>query len=323
MKTNLLALLLSLTVVSLLSVAYFLTHSLTSRTVVVYVADQQWRGGAEKVTEALPGSEREVHVQVPNNSTAGQVASHDKVPPVPAFRKIQLLLEAYRSGMPEKVINSTSTKSAKPSQADSPASRSIAPWPPKDVPDWLTDTCEDKLCMKYLSPADSNRFRRMTLMTQSPPGPNPQCHFMDGRGRDPVGLVSVPGSGNTWIRGLLERATGICTGSIYTDEALRLGGFLGEFIQGGSVLLVKSHTSDFQWKNEKMEKRNGEDALYGSAIFLVRDPFDTFVSERNRVVSLYQLGGYWPKPPGRIDVSHTRLVNKSHFGKSLRILINL
>lgn len=35
---------------------------------------------------------------------------------------------------------------------------------------------------------------------------------MDGEKRAPVGLVSFPGSGNTWIRAILEAATGICTG---------------------------------------------------------------------------------------------------------------
>ena len=41
------------------------------------------------------------------------------------------------------------------------------------------------------------------------------CEFMSGEGRAPVALVSLPGSGNTWIRGLLEKATGICTGENY------------------------------------------------------------------------------------------------------------
>ena len=31
-------------------------------------------------------------------------------------------------------------------------------------------------------------------------------------GHGPVGLVSFPGSGNTWVRGLLQKATGVCTG---------------------------------------------------------------------------------------------------------------
>lgn len=38
------------------------------------------------------------------------------------------------------------------------------------------------------------------------------CRFMDGKRRAAVGLVSFMGSGNTWVRGLLEIATGYCTG---------------------------------------------------------------------------------------------------------------
>lgn len=40
------------------------------------------------------------------------------------------------------------------------------------------------------------------------------CVFVDpaSRSEGAVALVSLPGSGNTWLRGLLERATGVCTG---------------------------------------------------------------------------------------------------------------
>ena len=38
------------------------------------------------------------------------------------------------------------------------------------------------------------------------------CCFMSGKGRQVIGLASFPGSGNTWLRGLLEKATGVCTG---------------------------------------------------------------------------------------------------------------
>lgn len=38
------------------------------------------------------------------------------------------------------------------------------------------------------------------------------CHFQHGYTRYPVGLGSFQGSGNTWLRGLLEKLTGICTG---------------------------------------------------------------------------------------------------------------
>ena len=36
---------------------------------------------------------------------------------------------------------------------------------------------------------------------------------MNGSRRSEVALVSYPGSGNTWTRGLLEKATGVCTGT--------------------------------------------------------------------------------------------------------------
>jgi hypothetical protein len=38
-------------------------------------------------------------------------------------------------------------------------------------------------------------------------------------------LVSFPGSGNTWLRYLLQQATGILTGSVYKDYGLLKSGF--------------------------------------------------------------------------------------------------
>ena len=42
-----------------------------------------------------------------------------------------------------------------------------------------------------------------------------------------IALASFPGSGNTWVRYLLQQATGIITGSIYKDRALLRNGFPG------------------------------------------------------------------------------------------------
>lgn len=39
--------------------------------------------------------------------------------------------------------------------------------------------------------------------------------------RRPPLLYSFPGSGNTWVRLLIELSTGIYTGSVYDDHALR------------------------------------------------------------------------------------------------------
>ena len=43
-----------------------------------------------------------------------------------------------------------------------------------------------------------------------------------------IALASYPGSGNTWVRYLLQQATGIMTGSIYLAPTLRETGFPGK-----------------------------------------------------------------------------------------------
>ena len=56
-----------------------------------------------------------------------------------------------------------------------------------------------------------------------------------------TGLLSIPGSGNTWLRYLIQRATGFVTGSLYSDDHLYNNGFPGEIINDGSAIVVKSH----------------------------------------------------------------------------------
>ena len=80
--------------------------------------------------------------------------------------------------------------------------------------------CEDVLCSEFLSQDDLNRvsrcarmFKNCQLVKDKGPTLAPTCHFINGTYRAwNVALVSFPGSGNTWTRGLLEKATGICTG---------------------------------------------------------------------------------------------------------------
>ena len=78
-------------------------------------------------------------------------------------------------------------------------------------------------CMKKISPKKTKLClievqlqiccdmlcRSVSGYANSKPGP---CHFINGSRRAPVALASFPGSGNTWVRGLLEMATGVCTG---------------------------------------------------------------------------------------------------------------
>ncbi|XP_052866305.1 WSCD family member AGAP003962 [Anopheles cruzii] len=89
-------------------------------------------------------------------------------------------------------------------------------------------------------------------------------------------LVSFPGSGNTWLRYLLQQATGLLTGSVYKDYGLLKSGFPAESVANGSVLVVKTH----EW---------GPNAWtpYAKAILLVRDPERAILAEFNR-----QSGGH-------------------------------
>ena len=101
------------------------------------------------------------------------------------------------------------------------------------------------------------------------------------RSRRPlVALASFPGSGNTWLRYLLEQATGIFTGSLYCDKYLRVT-FPGELVVSGSVVAIKTH-----YPNSRVLPMDVrlvlKKELYDKAIVLVRNPFDALLSEANR-----------------------------------------
>ena len=48
--------------------------------------------------------------------------------------------------------------------------------------------------------------------------------------RPPIALASFPGSGNTWLRHMIEGATGIFTGSRYKDLQIQMFGNLIKII---------------------------------------------------------------------------------------------
>ena len=109
------------------------------------------------------------------------------------------------------------------------------------------------------------------------------CELMNGAGRKRFGLVSLPGSGNTWVRGLLEKATGVCTGSMWCDRILRSAHFCGEGMRGKSLLLVKNHDASLHWSGENGGgERQNQKVPYDAVIFLHRNPFDAIVAEWNR-----------------------------------------
>ncbi|XP_002741011.2 sialate:O-sulfotransferase 2-like [Saccoglossus kowalevskii] len=88
-----------------------------------------------------------------------------------------------------------------------------------------------------------------------------------------VALASFPGSGNTWVRHLIERSSGIYTGSFYTDGELYKKGFKGEKEnwKKRNTIVVKTH--DF---NPDLIKE------YDAAIVVIRNPYKAMVAEHNR-----------------------------------------
>lgn len=187
--------------------------------------------------------------------------------------------------------------------------------------------CTHKYCTSLLTRDELRAFNQCQDEVLRKTGVQPtnitsSCRFMNGTGRNVVGLVSETGSGNTWVRGLLEKATGICTGAIYCDAALRNSGMIGELVTGSSVLVVKTHTPDYQWLGVSHPGRqsdpNHADGYYQSAIILVRNPFHAFVSEWNRFVKVEKLENRFLNQSGVnrvLDNSHTYRLRKDMFGK--------
>lgn len=102
-----------------------------------------------------------------------------------------------------------------------------------------------------------------------------------------IALASFPGSGNTWVRYLLERASGIYTGSYYDDGDLYNKGFKGErehWLKRNTIA-VKTHRFDEEHV-----------ATYDGVILIIRDPYKAILSEHNR-----KFGG------------HTGYANERHY----------
>uniref|UniRef100_A0A8D2LS60 WSC domain containing 1 n=1 Tax=Varanus komodoensis TaxID=61221 RepID=A0A8D2LS60_VARKO len=97
--------------------------------------------------------------------------------------------------------------------------------------------------------------------------------FLPTKSKSFVALSSFPGAGNTWVRHLIEHATGFYTGSYYFDGTLYNKGFKGEKDHWRSrrTICVKTH-----------ESGKKEIELFDSAILLIRNPYKSLVAEFNR-----------------------------------------
>ena len=172
--------------------------------------------------------------------------------------------------------------------------------------------CKNQLCSEFLTRLDTPHFKYCLRKSRVRKEPEKStCHFINGKRRSPVALASFPGSGNTWVRGLLQDTTGICTGGIYCDTTLRKNGYPGECIRSGVVLVVKTHQTAPWWRGVHYKKseaskyftKNWHIPVYSAAIFLLRNPYDALVAEWNREKTL------------RLADNHVNYVGREYFSK--------
>ena len=126
-------------------------------------------------------------------------------------------------------------------------------------------------------------FLLQKLKGKQPSSPIPippshqHCKNMSFKRSGPlVGLISFPSSGNSWVRQLLEAATGIYTGAAtgYCDLYYVKAGMIGENVGTNNVLVVKAHGSPTQIKDIAKNPQK--------VIYLVRNPFEVILAEKNR-----------------------------------------
>lgn len=120
----------------------------------------------------------------------------------------------------------------------------------------------------------------------------------------PALIYTFPGSGNTWVRLLVEYATGIYTGSLYNDVSI-MTEMPGERYCSYAVSAIKAHPNHFTastllsrddtFEGEVINKRarifpkkclesRSPITHFGRAVYLMRDPFASIYSETMRQV---------------------------------------
>ena len=118
------------------------------------------------------------------------------------------------------------------------------------------------------------------------------CQLLKAPHTTRTSLSSLPGSGNTWVRELLEAATGICTASMWCDPVLRGLKFCAEGVQGTATLVVKNHDPELRWRGDNSIDRRKKPE-FDSAIFIHRDPYDATVAEWNRALAFEIANASW------------------------------
>ena len=161
---------------------------------------------------------------------------------------------------------------------------------------------------------------------------------MSDEGIPPL-LLSFPGAGNTMLRSLLEHATGYFTGSIYLSDKELHCVFVGEKSCTRLNSVIKGHPSDFiirgqmdlhnriSKNGDKRDKlrgtskfmrrkcANGKIQHFSRAVFVIRDPFRSILSEFQRIATNSHVGS--------VSLNQSMAVNLKNVKRSPLRVMNL
>uniref|UniRef100_A0A673IYU7 WSC domain-containing protein 1-like n=1 Tax=Sinocyclocheilus rhinocerous TaxID=307959 RepID=A0A673IYU7_9TELE len=187
----------------------------------------------------------------------------------------------------------------------------------------LHEPVKEELCAVENSSLPIQSSHQLFLQVYQTPVQDSRCtekKFLPEKSSSLVALSSFPGAGNTWVRHLIELATGYYTGSYYFDGTIYNRGFKGEkdYWKSGRTICVKTHESG---------QRDIE--MYDSAILLIRNPYRSLMAEFNRKCAGHL--GYasdqhwkskeWPEFVGSYAswwASH--VLDWLHYGKNLLVV---
>lgn len=127
-----------------------------------------------------------------------------------------------------------------------------------------------------------NNYRKRIVLTRRRSVANlSACDKDFGYFYPTVALQSFAGSGNTWLRYLIEQSFGYYTGSVYMDKSLYDGGFKGEFRQvfAGDTIAQKIHHQYHNRLTKSYFKQTRD------CIILFRSPKEALLSEYKRTHS--------------------------------------
>ncbi|OWF40539.1 WSC domain-containing protein 1-like [Mizuhopecten yessoensis] len=161
----------------------------------------------------------------------------------------------------------------------------------------------DRHSEKQMSSSSSDLLRKQAKDENCQPK---TLSFLTYKPRYRTALLSFPGSGNTWVRHLIQELTGYYTGSIYRDTSLAQNGFPGE-----TVPVRHSTKYCIVYKSHQATKKTLR--IFSKALIILRNPLNAIKAYFN-----YEFSSKIQKEFGQIlDVTDSEGGNMTSYNKHL------